>query len=115
LRRPIETTALIRHVDYFRVAIRKQSRRTGATLKANSRLSCVVSIFPVVGHAGIAEDKSDELGEARLGANIVREDDNATLSGLDADHAVSGLTVVAAFVEAVALHAVEDDDAQGSV
>ena len=77
----------------------------------DSRLSSVVAIFPVIRHAGIAEYEPDKLGETRLGANIVRQDDHATLTGLDADHAVSGLTVVAALVEAVALRAVEDDDA----
>jgi len=41
----------------------------------------------------------DQFGEARLGANIVQQDDDATLTGLDADHAVCGLTVVAAFVK----------------
>jgi len=71
----------------------------------------VVSIFPVIRHGGIAEYESDQLGEARLGANIVREDHHATLTGLDADHGVCGLTVVATFVEAVALWALEDDDA----
>jgi hypothetical protein len=45
----------------------------------------VVAILPVIGHSGIAEDEPDELGEACLGANIVREDDHATLSSLDAD------------------------------
>jgi hypothetical protein len=44
----------------------------------------VVAIFPVIGHTGIAEDKPNELGEDRLGANIIGQDDDATLSGLDA-------------------------------
>ena len=68
----------------------------------------MVAIFPVVGYTGVAQDESDQFGEARLGANIVRQDDDATLTGLDADHAVCGLTVVAAFVEDVALWAFED-------
>ena len=75
----------------------------------------MVSIFPVIGHTGIAEYKPDELGEARLRANIVREEDDATLSWLDADHGVGGLAVVAAFVETVALWAVKDDEAQGRI
>jgi hypothetical protein len=54
----------------------------------NSRLSSVVAIFPVIGHTGIAEDKPNELGEDRLGANIIGQDDDATLSGLDADHGI---------------------------
>ena len=81
-------------------------------MPANSRLSGVVSIFPVIGHAGVAENESDQFGEACFGANIVRQDHDATLTGLDADHGVGGLAVVAALVEAVALRAVEDDDAQ---
>jgi hypothetical protein len=40
----------------------------------------VVAIFPVIGHAGVAEDEPDQIGEARLGANIVRQDDDATLT-----------------------------------
>src|ERR1019366_9310271 len=81
----------------------------------NSRLSSVVAIFPVIGDAGVAEDEPDKLDEGRLGANIVRQDDYAALTGLDADHGVGRLAVVAALVEAVALRAVEDDDAQAGV
>src|ERR1039457_5275043 len=82
---------------------------------ANSRLPSVVAIFPVIGNAGVAEDEPDKIGEARLGANIVRQDDDAALTGLDADHGVGRLAVVAALVEAAALRAVEDDDAQAGV
>ena len=85
------------------------------TLKANSRLSGVVSIFPVIGNAGVAEDEPDQIGETCLGANIVRQDQDATLTGLDADHGVGGLAVVPALVEAVTLRPVEDDDAQARV
>lgn len=42
-----------------------------ATLKANSRLSCVVSIFPVIGNAGIAENKPDQFGKTCFRADIV--------------------------------------------
>ena len=77
----------------------------------NSRLSGVVAIFPFIGHAGVTEDESDQFGEARLGANIVRQDHDATLTCLDADHSAGGLAVVPAFVETVALRAVEDGDA----
>ena len=63
----------------------------------------------------LPRNKSDQFGEARLGANIVRQDDDATLTGLDADHAVCGLTVVAAFVEAVACGPSKTNDAQASV
>jgi hypothetical protein len=40
---------------------------------------------------------------------------NATLTGLDADHGVGGLAVMAALVEAWALRAVEDDEPQAGV
>ena len=71
----------------------------------------MVAIFPVIRRAGFTEYEPDQLGEARLGANIVRQDDHAALTGLDADHGICGLTVVATFVEAMALRAVENDDA----
>ena len=61
----------------------------------------MVAIFPVIGHAGVAEDEPDQIAEARLGANIVRQDHDATLTSLDADHGVGGLAVAAAFVGAV--------------
>ena len=48
---------------------------TGVRRRKNrSRLSGVVSVFPVIGHAGIAENKLDQFGETSFGANIVRED-----------------------------------------
>ncbi len=81
----------------------------------DSRPSGMVAVFPVIGHARVAEDEPDQIGEARLRANIIRQDDDATLTGLDADCGVGCLAVVAAFVEAEALRAVEDDDAQASV
>src|ERR1019366_9349930 len=82
---------------------------------ANSRLSSVVAIFPVIGDAGVAEDEPDQIGEARLGANIVRQDDDAALTGLEADDGFGRLSVVAALVEAAALRAVEDHDAKAGV
>ena len=69
----------------------------------------MVAIFPVVRHAGVAENEPDQLGEARLGANIVRQDHDTTLTGFDANHGVGGLAVVAALEETVALRAVEDE------
>ena len=89
--------------------------RDSSTLKANSRLSCVVPIFPLIGHSGIAEDEPDQFGETSLGANIVRENQDTTLRGLYADHGVGGLAVVTALVETVALRAVEDDGAQARI
>ena len=75
----------------------------------------MVAIFPVIGNACVAEDESHQIGEARLGANIVRQNDDASLAGLDADHGVGGLAVVAPLVKAVALRAVKDDDAQAGI
>ena len=72
----------------------------------------MIAIFPVVGHAGVAEDEPDQIGEARFGANIVRQDDNATLTGLDADQRVGGLAIVATFVETMPLRAIENDDTE---
>jgi hypothetical protein len=34
----------------------------------NSRLSSVVAILPAIGHAGVADDEPDHVGEARFGA-----------------------------------------------
>ncbi len=56
-----------------------------------------MSIFPVVGHICIAQDESDQISETCLGTNIVRQDQNATLAFLNADHGVDGLIVVSAF------------------
>jgi hypothetical protein len=72
----------------------------------------VIAIFPVIGHAGATKNEFDQIGEARFGANIVRQDDNATLTGLDADDSVGGLAIVATFVEAMPLRAIEGDDAK---
>jgi hypothetical protein len=71
--------------------------------------------FPVVGHAGVAKDESDQILETGLSANIVRKDNDTTLTGLDAYHRVGGLTVVSAFVEAMTLRAVKDDYTEPSV
>ena len=57
----------------------------------------------------------DEVGESCFGANIVRENQSATLTLLYADHGVGGLAVVAAFVETMALRAIEDHDAEPGV
>src|SRR5450631_2270151 len=81
-------------------------------LATNSGFPGVIAVFPVIGHAGVAKNEPDQIGEARLGANIVRQDDNATLTGLDADHGVGGLAIVATFVEAMPLRAVEGDDTE---
>jgi hypothetical protein len=109
--RIVSAGSAIRQFDCL-PGIDKTARRTPARLTANSRFACVVSIFPVVRYAGVAEDKPDQFGEARFGANVVREDQDATLTGLDADHGVSGLAVMAALVESVTLRSVEEDDAQ---
>ena len=72
----------------------------------------MIAIFPVVGHAGVAKNEPDQIGEARLGANIVRQHDNTTLTSLDADHSVGGLAIVATFVETMPLRAIENDDTE---
>ena len=76
----------------------------------NSRLSGFISIFPVIRHAGVAENKPEQFGETCLRANIVGEDQDTAPTGLDTDHGVRGLAVVSAFVEAMTLRAVEEDD-----
>jgi hypothetical protein len=63
---------------------------------------------------GVAEDGPDQFGETCFGTNIVREDQDATLTGLNADHGVRSSTVVPAFVEIVALRAVENDNTYSS-
>ena len=63
------------------------------------RFSCAVAIFPVIGHARVTKDESDQIFETSLRANIVREDYDTTLTGFDAYHCVRSLTVVAAFEE----------------
>ena len=75
----------------------------------------MVSVFPVIGNAGVAENKSDQLGKTCFGADVVREDEDAALTGFDTDHGVGGLAVMAALEETVALGAVEEDDAQTGV
>ena len=72
----------------------------------------MIAIFPVVGHAGFAEDERDQFGEGRFGANIIRQDDDATLTGLDADHSVSGLAIVTTFEKTMPLRAIENDDTE---
>jgi hypothetical protein len=46
---------------------------------ASSRLSTVVAIIPVIKYSDVAEDKPDQIGEACLGANIVRQNHDALL------------------------------------
>jgi hypothetical protein len=47
------------------------------------RLSSVVTVFRIKGHASIAEDELNEFTEAGLGANVIRQDDDATPTCLD--------------------------------
>ena len=72
----------------------------------------MIAIFPVVGHAGFAEDERDQVGEGRFAANIIRQDDDATLTGLDADHRVSSLAIVTTFEKTMPLRAIEIDDTE---
>ena len=50
------------------------------TAEFTSGFSGAVAIFPVVGHARVAEDERDQIGEAGFGANIVRQDHDTTLT-----------------------------------
>ena len=75
-----------------------------------SRFSCSISIFPVIRYAGLTEDKPNQLYETCLSADVVRENQGTALTGLDANHGVRGLAVVATFEESVALWSVENDD-----
>src|ERR1700690_1659268 len=82
---------------------------------ANSRLAGVVAILPVVRHAGVAEDEPDQIGETRFAADIIRQNDNAALARLDADHRIGGLAIMTTLVKAVTLRTVEDHDTQAGV
>ena len=75
----------------------------------------MVSVFPVIGQAGIAKHESDQLRETCLGAYIIRENQNTALTSLEAGHGVGGLTIMATFLEAMALRTVENDNAQACV
>jgi len=75
----------------------------------------MVAVFPVIRHGGVAEDEPNQIGEASLRTDIVRKDEDATLTGLNADHRISRLAVVPAFVKAMTLRAVEDDHTQTRV
>src|SRR6185437_4543238 len=66
-------------------------------------LSCVISVFPVVGYARIAENELYQTGEARLCSNIIRENYDAPLAFLKTHDRVRSLFVVATFEEAVTL------------
>ena len=72
----------------------------------------MIAIFPIVRNAGVAEYKAHEIGIARLSPNIVGEEQHATATALQADEAVGGLRVVAAFVESAALGSLEHDHSQ---
>src|ERR1700729_312893 len=75
----------------------------------------MVSVFPVVGHACVAEDEADQIGEAGLGANVVGENQYATLTLLNTDQGIGRLVVVAAFEEAVTLRSIEDNNPEPCV
>src|ERR1035438_5015500 len=53
----------------------------------------MVAVFPVIRHGGVAEDEPNQIGEASLRTDIVRKDDDATLTGLNADHRITRLAV----------------------
>lgn len=87
----------------------------GGSEAAASGLPRPIAIFPVIRHPGIAQQRANQLGEAGLGAHVVREDQHAFATPLEADDGVGGLLVVSALEEAGALRAVEDDHAQSRV
>src|SRR3954470_4269053 len=86
--------------------------RSREVLCFESGLARAIAIFPVVRDSGFAEHKAYEISEARLSPNIVGEKQHTTSTALQADEAVGGLPVVAAFVESAALGAFEHDDPQ---
>src|ERR1700709_1888991 len=72
------------------------------------RPSCVVSVLPVVGNAGISENEVYEIREACLCTHIIGENHNAALALLQANDSVCRLLVVATFEEAMPLRSIED-------
>src|ERR1700733_8464172 len=89
--------------------------RAAPALPFVSRFPGVVSIFPVIWHARVAQNKSHQSGETCFGPHIVREDQDAALARLNADHRVGSLSVVATLIEPVPLRPVKKHDAQTSV
>src|SRR4029434_3999172 len=79
------------------------------------RLASAIAIFPVIGHAGLSKNQLNVILKACLRSNIVRQDNDTTLTRFDADHGVGGLTVVAALEKAMPLRAIEDDDTQAGI
>jgi hypothetical protein len=75
-----------------------------------SRFSGLISIFPVIRYACLTENNPDQFDEACFRANIVREDQHTALIGLDTDHGVRRLPVIATFLEAATLRTVESDN-----
>ncbi len=55
----------------FRVARGSETAAPNSGETVNSRLSGVISVFPVIRHAGVAENIADQFGKTCLGANIV--------------------------------------------
>src|SRR5690349_17736382 len=83
--------------------------------ETNLRLSGAVAILPLIRHARLAEDELNQIGKARLRANIVRHDEDATLTALKANKRVRSLPVVPVLVKPMPLRAVEDDDTQARI
>src|ERR1019366_1881117 len=93
-----------------RQGIRAAPEQQGSALSAvaGSRFARVVAILPIVGNACFAEDELHQIRVSCLSTNVVRENDNAALTGLQADQGVGRLSIVASLNEAVALRAVKD-------
>ena len=75
----------------------------------------MVSIFPVVGNAGVSQDEADQLRKPRFSANVVGEDQNAALTLLEAHQRIGCLPVVAALVKTVTLRAIKYDNAEARI
>ena len=79
------------------------------------RLSCVVSVLPVVGNAGIPKNKLYEIGEARLRTHVIGENYNAPLGLFKAHDRVRSLLVVSTLEEAMPLRPIEDYNAKSCI
>ena len=55
----------------FRVARGSETAAPNSGETVNSRVSGVISVFPVIRHAGVAENKADQFRKTCLGPNIV--------------------------------------------
>src|SRR6186713_3327651 len=97
-----------RHSAYRRAG----SLRNAPTQRRQSRFSGAIAVLPLIRHAGVSEDESDEFRKTCLGSHVVRQDHDATLTLFETDHGVCGLAIVAALEETGPLRALEHDESQ---